>query len=128
MLKRISILCYLLAFVALQIHNATPHYHQEEIDFHHHNDEQDNDEVGKKSPVNAHHDSEFGKSIAKPEGYKCYIEKPVLCAGSFILLFDELANFHNVTPKIAPCFNTSLHSIFITHSVPLRAPPFEYAA
>ena|SRR5690349_21030669 len=128
MLKRISILCYLLAFVALQVHNATPHYHQEEINFHHHNDQQNHDEVGKKSPVNAHHDSEFGKSIVKPEGYQCQVEKPVLFVGSFILLFDELSNFYHVTPKIAPRFNSSLHSIFVTHNVPLRAPPVAYTA
>ena len=121
MFKRLAILCYFIAFTALQAHNVIPHHHfsVHQINDHHDQDHEDNDH----SPIgDQNHDVEFGKSVVKPEIFKDIIVKPTFVSGHFILLFDKLAAFY--TPKAEPPdFQLTLYSIFLAHNIPLRAPP-----
>jgi hypothetical protein len=133
MLRRLSIaFCLLLAFAMLQAHNFIPHHHdQEHIQLQHHhddNDHHDNDHHDNDADNDLlgdfNHNADFGKSIVKPYDFKIIIEKPLLLAiHQFILHIDKLALPQNPALYHPPDNDTQLHIIFLSHSVPFRAPP-----
>jgi hypothetical protein len=136
MLRRLSISFWLLlAFAILQAHNFIPHHHESEHvkTGQHHDDHAENDrhhedhedEADHDSPISdLTHNSEFGKTIVKPQDLKDIIEKPVLLiAGHIILLYNEQAAPDNPALYHPPDGDSPLHIIFLSHSLPFRAPP-----
>jgi hypothetical protein len=124
MLKRLSIsFCILLAFAMLQAHNFIPHHHDEEaIEANHHHDH-DDDKTDHDSPFSdLTHNADFGKAAAKPDFDK-EIKNLVLVEGLFILLYNKLESFKTLPRPHPPDDGSSLHLIFLSHSLPLRAPP-----
>ena len=131
MIKRLSIsFCLLLALVTLQAHNFIPHYHENdafETKHHHHHDHDDDDDAGKTDHTfpftDLTHNADFGKVIAKPNFEKQVIEKPAFAEGILLKLYDKLASFASPPRPHPPDHDSSLHLIFLSHSLPLRAPP-----
>lgn len=133
MLKRLGIsFCILLAFAMLQAHNFIAHHHEEvEISHHHHHSNGDAHEHEKKnhtddsnSPFNdATHTADFGKIIAKPDAGHISFESPLLIAYLLTPLYNKLACFNNPPRPHPPDNDATLHLIFLSHSLPLRAPP-----
>lgn len=127
MLKRLSIsFCLLLAFAMLQAHNFIPHHHDEEAieANHHHDHDDDDDKTDHDSPfTDLTHNADFGKIITKPHFDKEIIEKPVFSEGILLRLYNKLASFAIPPRPHPPDDNSSLHLIFLSHSLPLRAPP-----
>ena len=126
MLKRLGIsFCLLLAFAMLQSHNFIPHHHESEpMEAAHHHDHDSDDDKDHNSPfTDLTHNADFGKVIAKPHFIKQIIEKPVFAEGLFFQLYTKLAS-SEISPRPHPPDGESpLHLIFLSHSVPLRAPP-----
>lgn len=125
MLKRLSIsFCLLLAFAMLQAHNFIPHHHDEEaIEANHHHDH-DDDKTDHDSPfTDLTHNADFGKVITKPHFDKEIIENPVFSEGILLRLYNKLASFASPTRPHPPDDDSPLHLIFLSHSLPLRAPP-----
>jgi hypothetical protein len=130
MIKKLGIsLCLLLAFAMLQAHNFIPHHHhdEEKIETHHHDhehDDEDDDKTDHNSPfTDLTHNSDFGKVVAKPHFDKEIIEKPDFSESILSRLYDKLASFASPPRPHPPDDDTSLHLIFLSHSLPLRAPP-----
>jgi len=132
MYKRLAIsFCLLLAFALLQAHNFIPHHHHEnepiEVNHHHDHDDdhdEDHDDNDHNLPfTDLTHNADFGKVIAKPQAIKDIVEKPLFTGGFIIILYNKLASFE-IPPEYHPPDNDSpLHLIFLSHSLPLRAPP-----
>ena len=125
MLKRLTIaFCLLLAFAMLQAHNFIPHHHDEEaIEANHHHDH-DDDKTDHDSPfTDLTHNADFGKVITKPHFDKEIIEKPVFTEGILLRLYNKLASFASPPRPHPPDDDSPLHLIFLSHSLPLRAPP-----
>jgi hypothetical protein len=132
MLKRLSISFWvILAFTMLQVHNFIPHEHtgsdhishnQENHNDHH--DESDDQTDHHESPLNdLDHNADFGKVLSKSHFYKDIIEKPSFSEGILIRLYDKLAPLENSPRPHPPDNDSPLHLIFLSHSLPLRAPP-----
>lgn len=124
--------CLLLAFAMLQAHNFIPHQHIEikiakhhhDHDKHHHHDDEKKDKNVPQPPVtHLTHNADFGKVIAKPHLDKQVIKKPGFCESMQLQLYDKLASFTNPKRPHPPDYNSSPHLIFLSYSIPLRAPP-----
>jgi hypothetical protein len=123
MFKRAAILCCVIAFAALQVHNVVPHHHTA-FQYHVHHHDRDSPDGDEDSPLSGQtHDAEFGKSIVKPERFENVIENPAFLSGQFILLFDKLAAFEGPGPKVNPDHPSSLYTTILSRAIPLRAPP-----
>jgi hypothetical protein len=134
MFRRLVIsLSLLLAFALLQAHNFIPHHHHEEkpvkTAHHHHHGRDDDDhdhdnKTGNHLPItDLDHSIDFGKVVAKPQFDKGVIEKPVFAGTIIIWLCDKLTSFESPPRPHPPDKGSRLHDIFLSHSVPLRAPP-----
>jgi hypothetical protein len=136
MFKRLGIsLCLLLAFVLLQAHNFIPHHHHDEArqpaHSHHHDHEHNHPDKGSDDDTDAHlpfadmdHSADFGKVVAKPQFENSAISKPVFANCQIIWLTEQFATLPDTPRPHPPDFHSSLHTIFLSHSIPLRAPPF----
>ena len=133
MLKRLSIsICLLLAFALLQAHNFIPHHHKAEdhITAHGHGHDHDDDHEGNDhdSPLNdLNHSAEFGKIVVKQQDVVLAIEKPVITKSILDILNTPLKLFDQIVRHIPPDKDSPLHVIFLSHSLPLRAPPASLA-
>ena len=116
----------------LQAHNFIPHQHKEKPvkhshhhnqDKHHEHDENDGQDDHQTPFSDLTHNADFGTVIAKPDFEKQIIEKPDCCEGILLQLYDKLASFISTHRPHPPDANSSLHLIFLSHSLPLRAPP-----
>ena len=122
-------LSLLLAFALLQAHNFIPHHHHEKnkvATAHHHDHDHDEDDHDDKTgtPVaDLDHSIDFGKVVAKPQFDKSFVEKPVFAGTIIIWLCDHLTSFERPPRPHPPDNSSRLHDIFLSHSVPLRAPP-----
>jgi zinc transporter ZupT len=126
MFKRLAIsFCLLVAFAMLQAHNFIPHHHEiEPVEANHHHDHDENDDNDHDSPfTDLTHNADFGKVIAKPQTIKEIVEKPVFAGGFFIVLYNRLTSFESPPEYHPPDDDSALHLIFLSHSLPLRAPP-----
>jgi hypothetical protein len=127
MFKRLAISFFLLlAFVLLQAHNFMPHHHESElieVNHHHHPYESDEDQDCDLPFADLTHNADFGKIVVKPQGIKDIVEKPVFTVGLFIMAYNKLASLENPPEYHPPGDSSPLHLIFLSHSVPLRAPP-----
>jgi hypothetical protein len=121
MVKRLSIFFVFVAFAMLQVHNfITHHHHDEKIEISHH----DNSKTDHDSPFNdLTHNSEFGKMLAKPVFDKKVIDKPNLSGGLLFQLYDRLECIKKPPRLYPPGLDPSLHFIFLSPAIPLRAPP-----
>lgn len=127
MLKRLAILCLLLSFALLQMHNFTPHLHSHGVKAIH------NDYVDHQHEHAAHqhdqpadqfaHSEDFGKVVFTPKDGKKHEAKSVHFDLLFLPEFFTLYNREKPPDLPPPVHGSSLHLIFKTHSVPLRAPP-----
>jgi hypothetical protein len=141
MLKRFGIsFCIILAFGLLQAHNFVAHHHHvlasadhEYTDantHHHHHDandhtpDQDGESRDNDSPFSdATHTADFGKILVKPDASQPDIDSPLLIA-CLIQAFHLQPAFVSCHLKVhPPDKGTSLHIIFLSHSLPSRAPP-----
>jgi hypothetical protein len=130
----------LLAFVVLQAHNLIPHHHSENQsaaqathddhekgDFH---DDEDSDHETDHHEfpfTDLAHNADFGKVIAKPHFDNPIIIHPGFSQSLLSELYNRLASFENPPRPRPPDHNSALHLIFLSHSLPLRAPPaFSY--
>jgi hypothetical protein len=134
MFKRLAISFWVLcAFALLQAHNFIPHHHTEMVighshshDRHHHDqDEEDNDES--EPFTHLQHSSDFEKVITKPFVIKDVIAKPIASETFFSRLYNTLASLENPPKPHPPDDDSPLHVIFLSHSLPLRAPPALHA-
>ena len=110
----------------LQAHNFIPHHHDEEaIEANHHHDHDDgNDETDHNFPFSdLNHNAEFGKIIAKPHFDNEIIETPAFSESILFRLYDKFAAFESPPRPHPPDNESPLHLIFLSHSLPLRAPP-----
>jgi hypothetical protein len=132
MFKRLgTVYCLLLAFALLQAHNFIPHHHGAEHSIeaqhadehdagHHHDEEKDHDSDFPLTDLT--HNADFGKVMVKPAFSKDLIEKPAF--SSLLLAVIFMAPAAEPIPRAHPPDNgLSLHVIFLSHSLPLRAPP-----
>ena len=143
MLKRFGIsFCIILAFGLLQAHNFVAHHHNVQTSadhehkhanthhHHHHHDSsnqaphQDGEPQDNDSPFSdATHTADFGKILIKPDASQLGIDSPLLIA-CLIQAFYLQPTFVDCHLKAHPpdkC--TSLHIVFLSHSLPSRAPP-----
>jgi hypothetical protein len=126
MLRRLTISFFLLlAFALLQAHNFIPHHHhEEEVQASHHDDHDEDSKEEHDSPfTDLTHNADFGKVIAKSKLYKEIIEKPIFSEGILFRLFAQLDVFESPSPPRPPDDTSPLHQLFLSHSLPLRAPP-----
>lgn len=133
MFKRIGIsFCILLAFAVLQAHNLIAHHHEEvQVDHHHHGDndghhhhENEDREHQDNAPFNnATHPVDLGKIISKPDGTHISVASPSFIADVLTTVYNRLAGVNNPPRPHPPDKESSLHIIFLSHSLPLRAPP-----
>ena len=123
MIKRCVIFIFLIAaYATFQAHNFIPHHHDIEIAVDHHDDHEDNDHHD--SPfTDLTHNAEFGKLIVKPPTIKGVDQKPVFNAECFIDLFSKVTLIKKPSEYRPPGDDSPLHLIFLSHNVPLRAPP-----
>jgi hypothetical protein len=131
MLKRLLIsFCLLVAFAMLQAHNFIPHHHvQEPVESSHHHDHDGSGhhhhDHGSDFPFSDQsHDAEFGKAIVKPHEVEDIILKPFLFEDPLSMLYRSLISSQSHDFYHPPDHESSLHIIFLYHSIPLRAPPF----
>lgn len=128
-------LCLLLAFSILQVHNFIPHQHRNSqaiqhshhhgMDHHNHdadkNNEKDDDH---QSPITElTHNADFGKVITKKHFEKKIIEKSAFPTSELLQQNHSLLSFTSTKQPHPPDNNISLHLIFLSHCLPLRAPP-----
>lgn len=133
MLNRIGIsFCILLAFAALLAHNLIAHHHEDvpvhhhhhgDKDAHHHHENEDRGHQDNAPFNNATHPVDFGKIIAKPDGTQISIESPLFISYILTPVYNKLAGLNNLRRPHPPDKESSLHIIFLSHSLPLRAPP-----
>lgn len=133
MLKRFGIsFCVLLAFASLQAHNFIAHHHDdvevnEDHHLHDHDHHDDNKANHHNSPFNdISHTADFGKVIPKPDVEQIIFEAPIFFSYILTPLYNKLACFKNSLRPHPPDKDSSLHIIFLSHSLPLRAPPASY--
>ena len=121
MFKRCVIFLFLItAYATFQAHNFVPHHHDLEIAADHHHEDNDHHD----SPfTDLTHNAEFGKLIVKPPVIKGGDQKPVFNTECFIDLFNKLTLISKASEYHPPDNDSSLHLIFLSHSIPLRAPP-----
>jgi hypothetical protein len=137
MFKRLAIsFCLLLAFMLLQAHNLVPHHHEsqfvEKVHHHHHDGkhdhEHDEDNDHHFPFTDQTHTVDFGKSVVKPFDLKYNFEKPAPAIGSILFnSFCSSAVFDRRPRYQPPDGAAALHLIFLSHSLPLRAPPTFFA-
>jgi hypothetical protein len=136
MFKRLAISFCLLAFAMLQAHNVIPHHHKEDhtAKLHHHHDDQTNDHdhhdgdgnktVNHQFPfTDLTHNADFGKVVAKPQFQAQVLDHPFFSEGTLLQLYNKLPFFKSPPQPHPPDNDSSLHHIFLSHSLPLRAPP-----
>ena len=137
MFKRLAIsFALILAFALLQAHSFIPHHHHEipkatthhhhdeEGSTHHHDDEPGDNTTDHDSPfTDLNHNAEFGKVVSKPQVVQEIAQKPVLELNKIIWLHDKLIVLDGPPKHHPPDNDSSLHTIFLSHSLPLRAPP-----
>jgi hypothetical protein len=122
-LKRCVIFIFLItAYATFQAHNFIPHHHDIEFAADHHDDHEDSDD--RDSPFSDQtHNAEFGRTVVNTPTIKGIDQKPVFNAGCFIDLFNKLTLIKKPSEYHPPDDDSPLHLIFLSHSVPLRAPP-----
>jgi hypothetical protein len=135
MFKRLAISFCLLAFAMLQAHNVIPHHHKEDhtvklnhhddqTNDHHHHDGNDNKTENHQSPfTDLTHNADFGKVVAKPQFQAQDLDHPIFSERTLLQLYDKLSFFESPPRPHPPDNDSSLHHIFLSHSLPLRAPP-----
>jgi hypothetical protein len=138
MLRRLAIsFVLLLAFALLQAHNFIPHHHHEipkatadhhhgedGSAHHHHDDEQTDNTTDHDVPfTDLTHNADFGKVVSKPQVVQEIVQKPVLELNKILWLHDKLVVLDGPPKHQPPDNDSSLHTIFLSHSLPLRAPP-----
>ncbi|MEJ7738326.1 MAG: hypothetical protein WKF97_12935 [Chitinophagaceae bacterium] len=125
--KRFITLLFFTAYFLLAAHSFIPHQHDDdtiEPNHHHHGHMSDDGTDHNKSPLtDLTHNADFGKVIAKPYFVKDIVEKPAFAESIFILLYNKLASFRIPPRPQPPDDDSALHLIFLSHSLPLRAPP-----
>jgi hypothetical protein len=134
--KRLAISFFLLlAFAMLLAHNLIPHQHNENNiskhshhhhhnqKHHHHSDENDQGDNHQTPLIDLTHNTEFGKVLTPPQIEKHIFEKPGFHEGELIRLSHRLASLNKRAHLHPPNDYPSLHVIFLSHSLPLRAPP-----
>lgn len=136
MLKYLAILWLLLSFALMQVHNFTPHLHSkgvnavghEHASHNHGHDHKPAPPVTNDYPSQPVHSEDFGNVVTKPQDGKRLEVKAVyselfIVSVSFVLLAGD------DPPQALPLgIDTLLHPIFVSHSVPLRAPPYSLTA
>jgi hypothetical protein len=125
-LKRYIIFLFLsAAYTVLQAHNFIPHHHESEfIETGNHHDHEDHDDHDNNPPfTDLTHNADFGKVIAKPEVIKGVNEETILFTSCFIEIFYKPGLLKQPSEYHPPGDDSSLHLIFLSHSLPLRAPP-----
>jgi hypothetical protein len=128
MIRRLVISLFLIfAFALLQAHNFIPHHHHEitaESGHHHHHDEDDNDDhkSGHEFP-DFDHSVELGKVVTKPQVVREVLQKPVIDLHHIFWLSDQVGGYESPPVYNPPDNDSPLHRIFLSHSLPLRAPP-----
>jgi hypothetical protein len=126
MLKRYIIFLFLsTAYTVLQAHNFIPHHHESEfIETRHHHDHGDQDDHDNNTPfTDLTHNADFGKVIAKPQVMKGVDEKIIFLTSCFIEIFYKPGLLKQPSEYRPPGDDFSLHLIFLSHCLPLRAPP-----
>jgi hypothetical protein len=123
MIKKCIIFLFLAtAYFIFQAHNFIAHHHDIEVSSTHHHDHEDNDH--EDSPFNdLTHTAEFGKIVVKPHTMKLADEETIAASKSFVNLFNKLIVFNTSIEYHPPDDDFPLHLIFLSHSLPLRAPP-----
>jgi hypothetical protein len=77
-----------------------------------------------ESPLNdLVHDAEFGKTLLKPISVKISIEQYILFVPSFFQNYDRIISFAFKEKHFPRQNKTSLFEVFLSHNIPLRAPP-----
>lgn len=110
-----------------------PHVHQavaKEVQHHHHSDQhhhhntENNSEPDHDNTCDHYaHNEDFGKVVVKlPANQKLEV-KPVISDYIFVAAFLNLFTVESPPPVYPPGNNSTLHLIFLSHSIPLRAPP-----
>jgi hypothetical protein len=134
MLQRFAIVGLLLSFALLQMHNFIPHLHvatpqpvlfqQQHSHKHHHSDHTQHTQ-SKQDHSCGHfaHNEDFGKVFVQLQERQKF-DSTLCFFGCFFdaALFNKLSA-NNHSKDFPPGNSTSLHLIFLSHSVPLRAPP-----
>jgi hypothetical protein len=127
----------LLSFVALQGHNVLPHLHEVNHHIkhaqqpHHHHHTNDNSSVPEKDTDCDHfrHSEELGKEIVKPQEKQNQNRTVFSLSDLSAILYPPLLKYEAHSPPFYPPGKDSpLHLIFLSHSVPLRAPPVFFIA
>jgi hypothetical protein len=130
MFKRVAISFWVLcAFAVLQAHNLIPHHHNEiAIEHSHshndHDDDHGDEDTDHSEPFTAFtHSSDLGKVLTKPYDIKEISAKPFTSETLLSRLFCTLASVKDRPRPHPPDDDSPLHLIFLSHSLPLRAPP-----
>ena len=108
----------------LQAHNFIPHHHESEAveaNAHHDHDDQDDDHDLPFTDLT--HNADFGKTIVKPQDQNDIADKPVFAVCFLVAQYNKLTSFESPPEYHPPDDDSHLHLIFLSHSVPLRAPP-----
>ena len=128
--KRLISLLFLAAYFLLAGHSIIPHHHEEDsiVTSHPHDHEEDSEENNKADhhtlpSADLTHNADFGKVIVKLHFEKQLFERPVFDGGILLRLYDKLASFENPPRPHPPDDDSPLHLIFLSQSLPLRAPP-----
>jgi len=112
----------MIAFAVMQAHNFIPHHHAiETVESNHHHDQ--NEEHHQLPFSDLTHDADFGKVIVKPQVIKGVDVKIITFSYCFIYECLNGETFIQSKQYHPPDDNFPLHLIFLSHSVPLRAPP-----
>jgi hypothetical protein len=132
MFKRLAISFWVIcAFAMLQAHNLIPHHHTEVVmehshshDDHHHDHDQNDEDSDHSEPFIAFtHSADLGKILTKPRNIKEVSVKPFTSETILSRLFYTLASVKDRPRPHPPDDGSPLHLIFVSHSLPLRAPP-----
>ena len=111
------------AYIVFQAHNFIPHHHDVKVAAdHHHDDHNDNDDHHDYPFADLTHNADFGKVVVKPQTLTG-VDQPVFSTECFIELFDRAALFKTPPLYHPPDNDSTFHCIFLSHSIPLRAPP-----
>ena len=125
-------LLFLAAYFLLAAHSFIPHHHHDESTvMNHHHHHADNGDSEKNDKADHHsvpftdltHNADFGKVIVKLHFEKQFLEKPIFEGGRLLCLYNKLASFESPPQPHPPDDDSPLHLIFLSHSLPLRAPP-----
>ena len=124
MFRKCVIFFFLItAYILLQAHNFIPHHHKVEVPHHHHHDDHEDNDHHDFPFTDLTHNAEFGKVIVKPQVITGVDEQRVFKAECFVELFTRAPLFKPPPQYHPPDNDFPLHCIFLSHSVPLRAPP-----